>query len=633
MSFPDRSDIDKPQTWSTFKTFILALWDKSALAEGFQITASAAAAAAASSASTTQALRDSFVAVQGSIGYLPPVAYAAGINLTLPAQTVGYLGQAYAPILSALPFTTSGTFETAKFRVIQGVSGADLAASGGSGTVGHIDAWTGAIPTTLQFAVRDRPLTDKYFGLVGNNSFDNSVKISDAFGEASLSGRVLNIGPGTFLFGSTTLPNNTKIVGAGRKNTVLKAKAGLTGDFLVSASLQHLVMLGITIDGNGGANPGKRAFYAATNANSDGPAWVMRDCAILNGGFNGGDGSSGFVNGLCWVDWYNVRFIGNNGSLLLAVNDSVFSSLYVGNSGLLSNTCGLNVVGISSNQFINGYFGGCGNLVGSLQIPQVIVEGCTNTRFLNCTNDSAQGHGYVFRTWAYANYGNKNCSITGGLVSNSSQGVNNTYNGVMLMGDTSETIISNVHFTNPLHGTNSSAPGGAYAIVEQGTSDYNLATGCVFDGWQSGVHLLSGANSAVRDCMPTVSHSVGNGPLNLPYSSAVSQSGTWVPLFTGLTVVNGTGGVTYDGQWTRIGNLVTFSVRIITSGNATTASTAGTTYSTLPFIPARSSKNAVTDSGLTDLGGSTIYTNGNNYCPTWSARGNYIFITGSFFVS
>lgn len=78
----------------------------------------------------------SAAAVQGSIGYLPPVAYAAGINLTLAAQTVGYSGQTYAPILSVLPFTTSGAFETAKFRLIQGVAGVDLAASSGASMVG-----------------------------------------------------------------------------------------------------------------------------------------------------------------------------------------------------------------------------------------------------------------------------------------------------------------------------------------------------------------------------------------------------------------------------------------------------------------------------------------------------------------
>lgn len=71
-----------------------------------------------------------------SLGYLPPVAYAAGISLTLALQTVEFGENTYAPILSALPFTTSGVFESGSFRLIQGVSRLDLQAPGGAGLVG-----------------------------------------------------------------------------------------------------------------------------------------------------------------------------------------------------------------------------------------------------------------------------------------------------------------------------------------------------------------------------------------------------------------------------------------------------------------------------------------------------------------
>ena len=76
--------------------------------------------------SISEAMLNTVAAVQASVGYLPPVAYAAGLNMTVAAQTVNYSGQAYAAILSALPFTTSGTFEATKFRLIQGVVGSDL---------------------------------------------------------------------------------------------------------------------------------------------------------------------------------------------------------------------------------------------------------------------------------------------------------------------------------------------------------------------------------------------------------------------------------------------------------------------------------------------------------------------------
>ena len=75
-----------------------------------------------------QAVSDAFNLGTGvlSVGYLPPVAYAAGIAMTLALQQVEYGGVTYAPLLAALPFTTSGVFEVAKFRVVQGVTTAAM---------------------------------------------------------------------------------------------------------------------------------------------------------------------------------------------------------------------------------------------------------------------------------------------------------------------------------------------------------------------------------------------------------------------------------------------------------------------------------------------------------------------------
>lgn len=88
-------------------------------------------------------------AVLSGLGYAPPVTYAAGISLTLTTQTVEYNGEVYAPKLSALPFTTGGTFDPAKFRVIQGVLASDLAATGGAALVGADDGASGSLWTTV----------------------------------------------------------------------------------------------------------------------------------------------------------------------------------------------------------------------------------------------------------------------------------------------------------------------------------------------------------------------------------------------------------------------------------------------------------------------------------------------------
>lgn len=73
-----------------------------------------------------------------SVGRLPPVVYAAGLSMTSVRQTVAYSGVTYAPRADMLPFTTSGTFEAAKFEVVQGVSGVDLAAPAGLPAYGFL---------------------------------------------------------------------------------------------------------------------------------------------------------------------------------------------------------------------------------------------------------------------------------------------------------------------------------------------------------------------------------------------------------------------------------------------------------------------------------------------------------------
>lgn len=86
-----------------------------------------------------------------TLGYLPPVTYAAGIQLSLATQTVQYGADTYAAKLSSLPFTTSGVFETANFRLIQGVTGADLA----MGAVGVVAVGTPLAGVSAAFAATE----------------------------------------------------------------------------------------------------------------------------------------------------------------------------------------------------------------------------------------------------------------------------------------------------------------------------------------------------------------------------------------------------------------------------------------------------------------------------------------------
>jgi len=118
--------------------------------------------------------------VLAGIGYTPPVSYSGGLSLTSRTQTVEYLGQVYAPKASNLPFTTSGEFETAKFRLLAGVTGADLGTSGGAALVGF--AQPSGVQRTVQDRLRDT-VSVKDFGAKGDG--DDTVAIQAAFDSAN----------------------------------------------------------------------------------------------------------------------------------------------------------------------------------------------------------------------------------------------------------------------------------------------------------------------------------------------------------------------------------------------------------------------------------------------------------------
>jgi len=85
------------------------------------------------------------------MSYPEPAPYESGLSVAVAAQTVGYNGNKYASRGDKLLFTTSGTFEADKFRLIQGVAGADLGANTGSLMVG--DRHT---PTAIPLNMHDR---------------------------------------------------------------------------------------------------------------------------------------------------------------------------------------------------------------------------------------------------------------------------------------------------------------------------------------------------------------------------------------------------------------------------------------------------------------------------------------------
>ena len=135
------------------------------------------------------ALADKFntVAGIGVLGYQPPVPYGAGINLVVATQTVQYGANTYAAILAELPFKTSGVFETAKFRLIQGVTATDLAAPGGADGVGVQQQGIGAVRRTLAMKSADLMTPRDYGGAVNGIADDSAAVTRVAAAGAELS--------------------------------------------------------------------------------------------------------------------------------------------------------------------------------------------------------------------------------------------------------------------------------------------------------------------------------------------------------------------------------------------------------------------------------------------------------------
>lgn len=113
------------------------------------------------------------------------------------------------------------------------------------------------------------------------------------------------------------------------------------------------------------------------------------------------------------------------------------------------------------------------------------------------------------------------------------------------------------------------------------------------------------------------------------------QSSTWTPTFTNLTVVNGTGGATYSGAYTKYGTLVRWSVVISVTGTCTTASTAGATFiDNLPFTTgtgaAAFSTCEAVDGGTVASYGIGLVTGVAAKTPSWAATNTQIVISGSY---
>lgn len=164
-----------------------------------------------------------------------------------------------------------------------------------------------------------------------------------------------------------------------------------------------------------------------------------------------------------------------------------------------------------------------------------------------------------------------------------------------------------IEFTNVL----ASSPGvNALNVDLAGRFTINNVRSCVNSdyGTPSGINLVP--ESAATFKVGTYLGTIG-----------INGVQTWTPSFTGLNVVNGTGGVTISGSFVIIGKMIKGRVSIATTGTATTASTGSTTFiNNLPFTALQNDTLQAVSGTVTQGGiGLVAQSSTNGYTPTWSA--------------
>lgn len=442
--------------------------------------------------------------VLNGVGYQVPVTYASGISLTLTSQTVDYNGVIYAPLSSALPFTTSSWgADSVKFRAVQ-VTDADL--------ITYTPAGTGAVATTVQQQLRNIQgwtvnVKDAPFYAAGNGIDDDTAAIQAALNAAA--GKRVYFPAGTYFTTGVTIPDNTTVCGDGREVSILKLALSSAANLVSHAGVSGsgVVIEKMQLNGNKAVNINGRSLYFVGDSVADGPALVLRDVSLCESAGVGANAESVLISSLNWVHFDNVRFVENNGSLWLSVNDSTFNALYVGNSGVSLNVPAV-VLGGSNNKFFGAYFGGNGANTGSTA-SQVKLYGASGNFFYGCINDHANGHGYEFRE--FGGVESSNNQFFGGYLTSPSQNADNTYWHSAMYDASSGNLFNGVTLDNFV------ASRGKLGFVEVALAGNNQYVNCRMGTFgTAAMALRSAGNSVAIDC-PGFNP---QGPVNIPVTAS-----------------------------------------------------------------------------------------------------------------
>jgi len=151
-----------------------------------------------------------------------------------------------------------------------------LAASTGSGLVGHIAAGTGGVATTVRDKLR-QTFNVKDYGAVGDGVTDDTLAIQRTI---TASDGVIIIPAGTFMVTGLTLTAGKQLIGLNRATSILKLKTALAGNGMINSTLQeNIVVENLTIDGGSlvGTKNGLINFYGCHKARIENNNFINTD--------------------------------------------------------------------------------------------------------------------------------------------------------------------------------------------------------------------------------------------------------------------------------------------------------------------------------------------------------------------
>lgn len=149
-----------------------------------------------------------------------------------------------------------------------------------------------------------------------------------------------------------------------------------------------------------------------------------------------------------------------------------------------------------------------------------------------------------------------------------------------------------------------------------------------------GVHIAGNTFVSVNGYAVTYDNGAKfDAGINYQLSCTGVWNKSWTPSPTNLTVSLGGGSVAYSGTWDRKGDWIEGTIRIASSGGATTASTANSTYFAIGAMMPAPVVNAATVHVMDDNFNATyengcVFTSGGGriYLPTWAASSQNINI-------